>query len=57
MAKQTVVGYIVVPSEKLLLRVNRDGSYEVILSDKEYDQWQARARAAEEDRSTGGTPR
>jgi len=56
MAKQTVVGYIVVPSEKLLLRVNRDGSYEVILSDKEYDQWQERARA-EEDRSTGGTPR
>jgi cobyric acid synthase len=50
MAMQTVPGYIVVPSEKLLIKVNSDGTSDVVLSGKDYEQWQAHANQARQDR-------
>ncbi len=41
-----VAGYIVVPSAKVLVKVKTDGTYEVVLSKRDYRKWAKRARKA-----------
>ncbi len=48
--------YIVVPSHRQLIKVNRDGTSEVILDGKDYDQWKVRAEAARKERLLEGQP-
>jgi len=46
MTKATVPGFIVVPALCQVIKVERDGSFKVVLSEKDYDAWAERAAAA-----------
>lgn len=48
-----VTGYILVPSAKLLIKVNPSGTYEKIRTKKDYKRWMKRAR---EERARRQTP-
>jgi len=41
-------GLILVPTKRVLVRVNTNGTYDTILSDKEYDAWIKKAEAAQQ---------
>jgi len=38
-----VAGYIIVPSAKVVVKVNTDGTHEIILSKRDYQEWAKRA--------------
>lgn len=46
LAKQTVPAFILVPSLKTVLKIERSGDWRVLLSAEDYDQWMKRAQKA-----------